>query len=88
MIFKQPSFGGSWPGRGDFDHRHAGTTSAIFNALAAAVDIDSAGITVIMVDETVVLEGVAPSRRDIERAIEVAEAIVGGIVRNRIWQTH
>lgn len=76
----------SGPARSDADHRHAATIAAIECALASADDIDASTITAMMRDGMVVLEGAAPTARDIERAMEIATLIAGGLVRNRIWR--
>lgn len=69
--------------------RYIGMRFAIVHALACAEDIDATGITVTIVDGgVVILEGMAPSERDIERAMEVAIAIAGDVVHNRMWREH
>jgi len=74
------------PFHSDADHRHAATIAAIQTALASADDIDASAITASMADGMVVLEGAAPTERDIDRAMEIAALIAGGLVRNRIWR--
>lgn len=77
----------SGPTHGDAAHRHAATIAAIESALALAEDVDASAITVSMAEGLVMLGGTAPSKDDIERAMNIATAIAGGLVRNRIWRS-
>jgi osmotically-inducible protein OsmY len=76
----------SGPTQGDAYHRHAATIAAIESALASAADVDATAITVSMADGLVMLDGAAPSEGDIDRAMNIATLIAGGVVRNRIWR--
>lgn len=88
MVFRPPFSGTSDFEQGNFGHRNAALKSAVASALAYAEDIDSSGITVTIVEAAVVLEGSVPSQNDMDRAIEVAIAIAGVPVHNRLWRTH
>jgi osmotically-inducible protein OsmY len=87
MLFGLSSveFGSAGPGF-TFDCDGGFLTNSVLCALANASDINAADITVSSSDGWVVLEGSAPRKRDIERAEQIAISIVGGSVRNRIWQ--
>ena len=86
MQFKSES--GPPGDRSDAAHRHAATVAAVETALAYADGLDGAAIQVSVDDGVVVLEGVAQSHEEIGRAMEIAVAVVGGFVRNRIWCGH
>jgi osmotically-inducible protein OsmY len=86
MVFKLPFSGDSGFEQGSFGHRHAALKSAIASALAYAEDIDASDITVTIVETTIVLEGSVPSQNDMDRAMELAVAIAGAQVHNRLWR--
>jgi osmotically-inducible protein OsmY len=72
--------------RAGLTHRHAATVAAIASALASADDIDGSRLQVAVTGGVVLLEGTVRSQREIDRAMEIATAIAGGMVRNRIWR--
>jgi osmotically-inducible protein OsmY len=66
-------------------HSDAATRASVESALHAAGDIEAGEIIVGLSGSYVVLEGFVRRRGDVERAIEVAESIVGrGYVRSRL----
>ncbi|MBC2802154.1 BON domain-containing protein [Rhizobium ruizarguesonis] len=67
------------------DHSDAATRASVESALHAAGDIEVAEISVSMAGSYVILEGFVCRRGDVERAIEIAEGVVGrGYVRSRL----
>jgi osmotically-inducible protein OsmY len=72
--------------RTGFTHRHAATVAAIKSALASAEDIDGSRLSVAVTGGVILMEGTARNQREIDRAIGIATAIAGGMVRNRIWR--
>ncbi|MBY5338444.1 BON domain-containing protein [Rhizobium leguminosarum] len=67
------------------DHSDAATRASVKSALHAAGDIDVAEITVSIAGSYVILEGFVGGRGDVERAVEIAEGVVGrGYVRGRL----
>ena len=66
-------------------HGGAATRASVESALHAASDIDAAEIIVTMLGPYVILEGFVRGKGDVERAIEIAENVVGhGYVRSRL----
>lgn len=66
-------------------HSDAATRASVESALHAAGDIEAANIAVSISGAYVVLEGFVRRRGDVERAVEIAESIVGrGSVRSRL----
>jgi osmotically-inducible protein OsmY len=66
-------------------HNAAAMRASVESALHAAADLDAAEITVSTIGPYVVLEGFVPRWSDSERALAIAEAIVGsGYVHCRI----
>ncbi|AHG43992.1 hypothetical protein RLEG12_12485 [Rhizobium leguminosarum bv. trifolii CB782] len=66
-------------------HGDAATRASVEGALHADADLDAEEITVTTSGSYVVLEGFVHQRGDVERAIEIAESIVGrGYVRSRL----
>ena len=66
-------------------HSDAATRASVESALHAAGDIEAADIIVSISGAYVVLEGFVRRRGDVERAVEIAESIVGrGHVRGRL----
>ncbi|WP_163877773.1 BON domain-containing protein [Rhizobium laguerreae] len=64
---------------------HAATRASVESALQAAGDIEVAEITVSIAGSYVILEGFVRLGGDVERAIEIAESVVGrGYVRSRL----
>ncbi|MGR4846986.1 BON domain-containing protein [Rhizobium laguerreae] len=67
------------------DHSDAATRASVESALHAADDIEVAEIIVDISGSYVILEGFIRRRGDVERAIEIAESVVGrGYVRSRL----
>ncbi|MBY3210126.1 BON domain-containing protein [Rhizobium laguerreae] len=67
------------------DHSDAATRASVESALQAAGDIEVAEITVSIAGSHVILEGFVRLGGDVERAIEIAESVVGrGYVRSRL----
>ncbi|RFB98640.1 hypothetical protein B5K08_03020 [Rhizobium leguminosarum bv. trifolii] len=66
-------------------HGDAATRASVESALHAADDLDAAEIAVSMLGSFVVLEGFVRRRGDVERAVGIAESIVGrGYVHSRL----
>jgi osmotically-inducible protein OsmY len=66
-------------------HGDAATRASVEGALHAAGDLDAEEIIVTTSGSYVILEGFVRQRGDVERAIEIAESIVGrGYVRSRL----
>ncbi|MDC9808440.1 BON domain-containing protein [Rhizobium binxianense] len=66
-------------------HSDAATRASVESALHATGDIEADQIIVGMSGAYVVLEGFVRRRGDVERAVEIAESIVGrGYVRSRL----
>lgn len=67
------------------DHSGAATRASVESALHAAGDLEAGEIIVGMLGPYVILEGFVRQRGDVERAIEIAESVVGrGYVRSRM----
>lgn len=84
MVFRFLSFTGQeesgWQG-----HSGAATRASVESALHAAGDIETAEIIVSMLGQYVILEGFVRGKGDVERAVEIAENVVGrGYVRGRM----
>ncbi|MBY5458135.1 BON domain-containing protein [Rhizobium leguminosarum] len=79
-----PAFTGhEEPGRQG--HSDAATRASVESALHAAGDIEAGEITVSISGSYLILEGVVRRRSDVERAVEIAESVVGrGYVRSRL----
>ncbi|EJC69337.1 putative periplasmic or secreted lipoprotein [Rhizobium leguminosarum bv. viciae WSM1455] len=79
-----PAFTGHGePGRQG--HSDAATRASVESALHAAADIEAGEITVTISGSYVILEGFVRRRGDVERAVEIAEGVVGrGYVRARL----
>ncbi|MBY3039438.1 BON domain-containing protein [Rhizobium laguerreae] len=79
-----PAFTGhDEPGRQG--HSDAATRVSVESALHAAADVEAGEITVSISGSYVILEGFVRRRGDVERAIEIAEGVVGrGYVRGRL----
>lgn len=71
-------------GSGDFSQGHAfaATRASVDSALHAAGDIDASDIVVIVQGSCIILEGFVRKLGDAERAVEIAESIVG---RGRVF---
>lgn len=82
-----PAFTGHGePGRQG--HSDAATRASVESALHAAPDIEAGEITVSISGSYVILEGFVRRRGDVERAIEIAEGVVGrGYVRARLLRS-
>jgi osmotically-inducible protein OsmY len=66
-------------------HGVAATRASVESALRSACDIDADEIVVEMLGAYVILEGFVRQRGDVERAVEIAEDVVGtGYVRSRM----
>ncbi|MBB2752650.1 UNVERIFIED_ORG: osmotically-inducible protein OsmY [Rhizobium aethiopicum] len=66
-------------------HGEAATRASVESALHAAADLDAEEITVGVLDSHVILDGFVRRRGDVERAVAVAESIVGrGYVHSRL----
>ena len=66
-------------------HGSAATRASVESALHAAADLEAREIIVGMLGPYIILEGFVRQRGDVERAIEIAESIVGrGFVRSRM----
>ncbi|WEA62560.1 MULTISPECIES: BON domain-containing protein [Rhizobium] len=66
-------------------HSDAATRASVESALHATGDIEAGEITVSISGAYVVLEGFVHRRGDVERAVEIAENIVGrGYVHSRL----
>ncbi|MBB3916307.1 osmotically-inducible protein OsmY [Rhizobium pisi] len=66
-------------------HRDAATRASVESALHAADNIEAGEVIVSMLGSYVILEGFVRRRGDVERAVEIAESIVGrGYVRSRM----
>ncbi|WP_454848133.1 BON domain-containing protein [Rhizobium binxianense] len=66
-------------------HAFAATRASVDSALHAAGDIDASGIIVTIQGSCIILEGFVRKAGDAERAVEIAESIVGrGQVLGRI----
>jgi len=66
-------------------HNVASTRASVESALSAADDIDSGEIVVSILGPYVVLEGFVRQKGHVERAVEIAEDVVGkGYVRSRM----
>ncbi|MBY5771281.1 hypothetical protein HFN63_14335 [Rhizobium leguminosarum] len=66
-------------------HSDAATRASVESALHAAADIEAGEITVGITGSYTILEGFVRRRGDVERAIEIAEGVVGrGYVRGRL----
>ncbi|MCH4544239.1 BON domain-containing protein [Rhizobium changzhiense] len=71
-----PAFTGHGePGRQG--HSEAATRASVESALHAAADFEAGGITVSVSGSYVILEGFVRRRGDVERAVEIAEGVVG-----------
>ncbi|MBY3083528.1 BON domain-containing protein [Rhizobium laguerreae] len=67
------------------DHNDAATRASVECALHAACDIEAIDINVTTLGSYVILEGFVRRRGDVERAMEIAESVVGrGYVRSRL----
>ncbi|MBY5519745.1 BON domain-containing protein [Rhizobium leguminosarum] len=79
-----PAFmGHGEPGRQG--HSDSATRASVESALHAAADIEAGEITVSISGSYVILEGFVRWRGDVERAIEIAESVVGrGYARGRL----
>ena len=80
-----------FPGFTDHDesgrqgHGGAATRASVESALHAAADLDAEEIIVDMLGSYVILDGFVRRRGDVERAIAIAESIVGqGYVHCRL----
>ncbi len=66
-------------------HSLASTRASVESALSAAYDVDSSEIVVSVLGPYVVLEGFVRQNGHVERAVEIAEDVVGkGYVRSRM----
>ncbi|OHV26988.1 MULTISPECIES: BON domain-containing protein [Rhizobium] len=66
-------------------HGEAATRASVESALHAAADLDAEEITVGVLGSYVILDGFVRRRGDVERAVAVAESIVGrGYVHSRL----
>lgn len=66
-------------------HGEAATRASVESALHAADDLDAGEITVSMLGSHVILEGFVRRRGDVERAVAIAESVVGrGYVHGRL----
>ena len=66
-------------------HSLASTRASVESALSAAYDVDSSEIVVSILGLYVVLEGFVRQKGHVERAVEIAEDVVGkGYVRSRL----
>lgn len=84
MVFRFLSFTGQEES-GWQSHSGAATRASVESALHAAGDIQAGEIIVGILGSYVVLEGFVRQRNDVERAIEIAESVVGqGYVRSRM----
>ncbi|MBA5805165.1 BON domain-containing protein [Rhizobium changzhiense] len=71
-----PAFTGHGePGRQG--HSEAATRASVESALHAAADFEAGEITVSVSGSYVILEGFVRRRGDVERAVEIAEGVVG-----------
>ncbi len=69
-------------GRG---HSISSTRASVESALNAAYDIDTKEIVVGILGSYVILEGFVRQKGDVDRAVEIAEDVVGkGYVRSRM----
>ncbi|MBB4479156.1 BON domain-containing protein [Rhizobium etli] len=66
-------------------HGEAATRASVESALHAANDLDAGEITVSMLGSYVILEGFVRRHGDVERAVAIAESVVGqGYVHSRL----
>lgn len=66
-------------------HGDAATRASVESALHAADDLDAEEIAVSMLGSYVILDGFVRRRGDVERAVAIAESIVGrGYVHSRL----
>lgn len=73
------------PGDSSLSHAFAATRASVDSALHAAGDIDASDIVVTVQGSCIVLEGFVRKAGDAERAVEIAESIVGtGCVLGRM----
>lgn len=84
MVLGFPAFTGHEEA-GRQGHSAAATRASVESALHAAGDLDAGEIIVGMLGPYVILEGFVRQRGDVERAIGIAESVVGrGYVRSRL----
>jgi osmotically-inducible protein OsmY len=66
-------------------HEDSSTRASVESALSAAHDLNAEEIVVVILGSYVILEGFVRRKGDAERAVEIAEDVVGkGYVRSRI----